>query len=176
MTGDFDRAFEIVWHRENGGDAIAVSNNPNDPGAYTRAGIALNRHPELNRARLDAMTKADFAGLYKAQYWTPHSCDALPWPLSLIVFDGEVNAGGEGAMALQAVLGVKADGDIGPVTLAAARKRNPLDLAFRTCAKRDEYYRTLNTFPVFGTGWLIRLFQNLYDAGPGPAQPQGPTS
>jgi len=162
---DFDRAFPIVWRRENGGDTIAVSNNPKDPGAYTRGGVALNRHPELTRARLDAMTKADFAGFYKANYWTPNSCDSLPWPLNLVVFDGCVNAGSEGAEALQAVLGVKADGDIGPITLAAVSKRNPLDLALRTCVKRDEYYRTLKTFPVFGTGWLIRLFQNLYEAG-----------
>jgi len=167
MTGDFDRAFAIVWRRENGGEEIATSKDPRDPGKYTRGGIALNRHPELTRARLDAMTKADFAGFYKARYWVPHSCDALAWPLCLVVFDGEVNAGGEGAQALQAVLGVKADGDIGPITLAAAAKRNPLDLALRTLVKRDEYYRTLSTFPVFGTGWLIRLFQNMYEAGSG---------
>lgn len=166
---DFDRAFAIVWRRENGGDAIAVSNNPYDPGAYTRAGVALNRHPELTRARLDAMTKGDFAGFYQAHYWTPNHCDAFAWPLCLVLFDGCVNAGSEGAMALQAVLGVKADGDIGPITLAAAAKRDPLDLAIRTCIKRDEFYRTLGTFPVFGAGWLIRLFQNMYEAGPGPA-------
>ena len=170
---DVDRSFPIVWRRENGGDGIAVSNTPLDPGAYTRGGLALNRHPELTRAQLDGLTKPGFIPFYR-KYWDAGKCDALGWPLNLVVFDGEFNAGGEGAQALQAVLGVKADGDIGPVTLAAIARRDPLDLALRTSIKRDEFYRTLGTFPVFGTGWLIRLFENMYEAGAAPVP--APTS
>lgn len=162
---DFDRAFPIVWRRENGGDSIAVSNNPNDPGRYTRGGIALARHPELTRAQLDAMSMADFKAFYRANYWDNHRLDELKWPLNLVVFDGEVNAGGEGAKAMQAVLAVKPDGDIGNITIAAANKRDPLDLAFRTSIMRDGFYRQEPDFVHFGNGWLIRLFQNMYESG-----------
>lgn len=162
---DFPRAFAIVWRRENGGDNIAVSNNPRDPGGYTRGGIALAMHPELDRDKLDAMTKDDFAAFYRANYWDANHCDSLRWPLNLVVFDGEVNQGANGAKALQSVLGVAVDGVLGPVTLGAAVKRDPLDLALRTCMVRDTMYRKNPNFDVFGAGWTIRLFRNMYEAG-----------
>lgn len=169
MTSDFARAFPIVWRRENGGMAIAASDNPADPGGYTRGGIALNRHPTMTRAQLDAMTYPQFSDYYRQAYWTPNSCDFLPWPVNLCVFDGEVNAGSEGAKALQKAMGTRytgqIDGVIGNMTLAAVARFTPVELACRTMKARDDDYRAMADWDEFGTGWLIRLFQNLFEAG-----------
>lgn len=162
---DFDKAFAIIWRDENGGTAITVVDNVLDPGGLTVGGVALNRHPELTRENLLAMTYADFFAWYRVNYWTPNGCDSLPWPVSLVVMDGEVNSGGEGAKALQAALGVTQDGVIGPVTLAAVATHDPVDLAVRTCVKRDGFYRALANFTTFGPGWVARLMSNLYAAG-----------
>lgn len=168
-VSDFSRAFPIIWRRENGGMAIAVSDNPSDPGGYTRGGIALNRHPELSRTQLDAMTYPQFSDFYRQQYWTPNACDFLPWPVNLVVFDGEVNSGHAGAECLQRALGTKynghVDGSIGPMTLAAVARFDPVDLACRTCIERDNFYRQSPQFSTFGTGWLIRLFTNMFEGG-----------
>ena len=152
------RAFPIVWRLENGGDAIVATDTPGDDGGYTRGGVALNRHPELTRVQLDEMTYSDFAAFYRREYWSPNGCDVLPWPLSLLVFDGEVNEGGKGAEALQAALGVRQDGDIGPVTLAAAAKCDAMAVAARALMFRDRAYHALPDFPTFGNGWITRLF------------------
>jgi lysozyme family protein len=167
MTPDqaFAAAFAIVWQDENGGTSITVVDNVLDPGGYTRGGVALNRHPELTRESLDAMTIDDFQTFYRANYWAPNNCDRLPWPVSMVVFDGEVNSGGEGAMALQAACGIKADGVIGPITLAAVAKFDPVDLALWTSVRRDGFYRALANFSTFGQGWVRRLMYNLYAAG-----------
>lgn len=160
MTPDeaFNAAFSIVWRIENGGDAISVTSKPTDPGGYTRGGVSLLRHPELTRAQLDAMSISAFKIFYRTGYWTPNGCDSLPWPLNLVVFDGEVNEGKEGAVALQKALGVVPDGDIGPVTLAAVEKIDFVTLCAYTMQAREEAYRKNPNFSLYGKGWIRRLF------------------
>lgn len=169
---DFNRAFAIVWRRENGGDSskIVATDDPHDPGAYTRGGVSLRYHPELTRAQLDSWDMPQFKDFYRQAYWTPNACDFLPWPVSMIVFDGMVNpSSGNGAQALQMAMGDRyngyVDGKIGPMTLAGVSRFNPIELACRTCIVRDTNYRKSGNFSTYGTGWLIRLFQNMYDAG-----------
>jgi lysozyme family protein len=161
---DFDAAFTIVWWRENGGPNIAVSNDPHDPGGYTRGGVALKYQSGMTKAQLDALDMPGFKAIYRT-YWDRAKGDDLAWPLNLVVFDGEFNQGANGARALQSVLGVKTDGDIGPITLRAAAKHDPLDLALRVTIARDTLYRSNSNYALEGTGWLIRIFRNLYDAG-----------
>jgi len=161
----FAAAFAIVWRDENGGTAIVATDNRLDIGGFTRGGVALNRHPELTREKLLAMTLPDFQAFYRANYWAPNNCDRLPWPVCLVVFSGEVNSGGEGAMALQAALGITQDGIVGPITLAAVAKINPVDLALWTSVRRDGFYRALANFSTFGQGWVKRLMSDLYAAG-----------
>ena len=169
MKNDFARAFPIVWRRENGGMAIVATDTPGDAGGYTRGGISLAAHPELSRATLDAMTYPQFSDFYQQQYWTPNACAFLPWPVNLVVFDGEVNSGRVGAECLQRALGTKynghVDGSIGPMTLAAVARFDPVDLACRTCIERDNFYRKSPQFAEFGEGWGIRLFTNMFEAG-----------
>ena len=166
MTPDqaYALAFPIVWRLENGGDAIATSNNPTDPGGFTRGGISSVEYPDIPVAELVSMTYADFSTWYRENIWSPNGCDALPWPVSLVVFDGCVNSGSEGAKALQAALGVVQDGSIGPVTIAAANKVDPIALCAATMVAREAAYRKLSDFATFGRGWMVRLFTVAFSA------------
>ena len=166
MTPDeaYALAFPIIWRLENGGDAISVVDNPSDPGQLTIGGVALGEYPGMSESQLRAMTYADFFAFYRANYWTPNGCDALPWPVSLVTFDGCVNQGTQGAMALQAALGVAADGSIGPITIAAANKADPIALCANTMQIREAAYRAQHDFATFGTGWIRRLFTVAFSA------------
>jgi len=82
---DFDRAIAFVLAREG-----AYVNNPADPGGETNFGICKRDYPALD---IKNLTVAQATAIYKSDYWTPAGCEAMPWPLSLIVFDTAVNMG-----------------------------------------------------------------------------------
>ena len=68
------------------------------------------------------ITKAEAHDLYDVMYWRAGGCDRLPWPISYLVFDAGVNSGPKrGIQWMQQGVGVKADGVIGPKTIAAAK-------------------------------------------------------
>jgi lysozyme family protein len=73
-------------------------------------------------------------------------------------FDAAVNHGvGGAARLLQRSLDVDVDGDIGPLTLAAAHKRPTAATLNRYAAERRARYRSLAHFWRFGRGWLARV-------------------
>ena len=59
--------------------------------------------------------------------------------------------------ALQAAVGVTADGAFGPATLAAVKAADPAAVVNAIAAGRTAFYRSLPTFPHFGDGWLARV-------------------
>jgi len=72
--------------------------------------------------------------------------------------DFAVNAGpGRSAKILQTAVGVPADGGIGPVTLAAVKAQDPVELIQKFSDAKEDFYRSLNTFETFGKGWLNRV-------------------
>jgi lysozyme family protein len=154
---DFDRAFRLVIGHEGG-----YVNNPRDPGGETKYGISKRSYPHLDIASL---TLEQAAEIYRADYWRPLRCADLPWPVAIVLFDSGVNSGvGTATKWLQLALGVKADGAIGPVTLAAAAKRGARDLAAEIIARRLVLMTGLPTWPHFGLGWSRRLSRLAMDA------------
>ena len=114
---------------------------------------------DLPKAEVKALTKAPVAPIYRAFYWDEINGDKLPPSLDYAVFDYAVNSGpGRAAMALQRLVAVADDGEIGPVTLAAVAKRQPFDLINALCDERMAFLRRLSTFSVFGKGWTSRVF------------------
>ena len=72
-------------------------------------------------ADMRALTPALVGPLYKRKYWDKVAGDLLPSGLDYAVFDAAINSGpGRAAKWLQELVGVTADGAIGPGTLAAA--------------------------------------------------------
>lgn len=147
---NFERAFELVVGIEAG-----YVNDPTDPGGETKYGISKRSYPNLDIANL---TLDAAKSIYASDFWQACSCDQMPWPLCLFVFDMAVNQGQPTArVMLQRSLGVAADGVIGPVTLAAANKMDDEALALLLTARAYRYMLADN-FTVDGRGWFKRLF------------------
>ena len=105
-----------------------------------------------------ALTPADVEPLYKKRYWDAVRADELPRGIDYILFDMGVNSGpGRSIMLLQAALGVSVDGGFGPITMAALQAIDPVTLIERFSAEKVAFYRGLDDFKTYGTGWLNRV-------------------
>ncbi|WP_426956086.1 glycoside hydrolase family 108 protein [Muricoccus radiodurans] len=153
----FDRCLSPVLEMEGG-----FVNDPRDPGGATNMGITHRtladfRETEVTEDDVRNLTRSEAREIYRARYWTPLRCADLPLGVDLMVFDFGVNAGpGRSAKLLQRCVGVKQDGAIGPITLAAVRACRPAALITHLAEGRMAHYRSLSTFPVFGRGWTRR--------------------
>jgi uncharacterized protein (TIGR02594 family) len=161
----FDQAFTHVLNMEGG-----YTDDPADAGGPTNLGITLADYAGArgvtlgpqNRDRLLAglkqLTKSEARAIYAARYWTPSGAPSLPPPLALFHFDTAVNMGtGTAIRMLQTALDCTVDGEIGPVTIAAATRADPGSTLATYADLRRRRYRTLSTFPRFGRGWLARV-------------------
>jgi lysozyme family protein len=104
--------------------------------------------------------------IYREEYWLKGKCDQMPWPVSLAHFDACVNTGlGQAAKFLQRVIGVDADGAIGPKTLKALTlavgTRSPGAIAEDIVSLREKFYKQLASKNEddkdFLDGWLNRV-------------------
>ena len=151
---NFDDAFATVIGHEGG-----YVNHPTDPGGETKYGISKRAYPELVIADL---TLEDAKFIYHRDYWTKVRGDDLPDAIAINVFDMAVNHGVKAAVKiLQAAVGADIDGALGPQTLAAAWRSNPVLAAIRLNASRLDFYTTLTTWSTFGRGWARRVANNL---------------
>jgi lysozyme family protein len=131
---DFDVYFPTLLQHEGG-----FVDDPADPGGATNKGITMETFRacakrylgiEPTLENLEALTDAQAAAIYKPLYWDKIRGDEIePQELADIVFDFQVNAGGNASKLLQKVLNdlgaqppLPVDGDIGPGTLAALKR------------------------------------------------------
>ena len=102
---------------------------------------------------------ATVAEIYRRGYWDKCRCAELPEPFRLPLFDAAVNSGPDRSIKLmQSALGVRADGVMGPITMAAADNSPvPHLVAVDMIARRLEFLKGLRHWHVFGVGWSARL-------------------
>lgn len=138
-------------------------NDPRDPGGatnrgITRATLAAWRGRPVTVAEVRQLGVAEAGQIYRARYWKPLRCDDLPAGVDLMVFDFGVNAGiGRSARLLQAAVGAKPDGLIGPATLTSVKQVAPGTLVNRLAQARLDFYHRLPTYRAFGRGWTNRV-------------------
>jgi lysozyme family protein len=154
--------FDIVIKRTLGSEGGYV-NNPYDPGGETNWGVTKNvARANGYTGSMSSMQRSDAIPIYKAAYWDKVLGDKMPMAIAFNVFDAAVNHGiYQASKFLQTALGVVADGNIGPATLAAANTQNPLTVIIRFNQSRIMFYAGLSTFDTFGRGWARRVATNL---------------
>lgn len=159
---EFARCFAFSLQAEGGFTCDAA-----DPGNWTggqvgagvcrgtKFGISAAAYPELEIA---ALSQADAQAIYQRDYWSRIAGDGLALPLALVTFDAAVNAGVARAVTwLQQAAGLRADGVLGPVTLAALRSGDAQALAREALARRIDFSARLPGWSNFGLGWSRRF-------------------
>lgn len=138
-------------------------NHPHDPGGATNLGVTigtlslvLGRPATIDEVK--ALTPRTVAPIYRKRYWDAVRGDDLPLGVDLAVFDFGIHSGpARSAMAVQRVLGVADDGQIGPITIAAAQKADSEDVIEELCDDRLRFLRGLTIFETFGKGLKNRV-------------------
>jgi lysozyme family protein len=162
MTERFELCLAEVLKHEGG-----YADHPADPGGATNMGITrrtlagwrkISPWWNLPKTEVQRLTRAEAARIYRALYWDLCRAGQLPAGLDLAVFDYAVNSGPSRAVrTLQAALGVKVDGLIGPLTLGAAATADAAAMINALCDRRLGFLKALSTFTVFGRGWTSRV-------------------
>lgn len=165
MRENLDDSLELTFGSEGG-----YANHKSDRGGPTKYGVthrtlAAHRGVEsVSAEEVRALTLDEAEAIYRASYWGQSGGDVLPAGLDYAAFDFGVNSGPTRAVkTLQQVLGVPADGWIGPQTLAAVRAYpGGIERLIRDyCDARMAFLRSLKNprtgFPANGRGWTIRV-------------------
>lgn len=162
MADRFDACLTEVLRHEGG-----YVDHPSDPGGATNMGITrktlarwrkVSPWTALPKHEVATLTRGEAAQIYRANYWNACSAGSMPAGLDLALFDFAVNSGSDRAVRmLQAVLGVSADGEVGPVTIVAAGSGDTRRLINALCDRRLGFLERLATFAAFGRGWTRRV-------------------
>ena len=164
MERNFSEALAHTLRFEGG-----WANHPNDPGGATMKGVTHKTYASylgrdvgnVSHDELRAIPDAHLADIYRTRYWNACRCDELPDGLDMAVFDTAVNTGpAQATRLLQRIVGVPADGAIGPKTLAAVNEyvaaHGLHQLIEAYTEARHNFYRLLPTYVHFGEGWRRR--------------------
>ncbi len=149
--------------------AVGYVNDPSDAGGETKFGISSAANSDLD---VTTLTWDQAKAVYYERYWLTGRCDALHPRVAALHFDGGVNHGfGRENMFLQAAVGVSVDGDIGPVTLAAANRADDVTVCLGICTLREQFYQEIvrnnPTQARFLAGWLDRVAgMRVFTTGP----------
>jgi len=160
----FDESLPIHKSREvkSSADRKATGyvNDPDDRGGLTKYGVAQNANRDVN---VQALTYDEAKKIYFNNYWTAVKADSIPFPLNGLMFDVAVNSGpGNAIKFLQRALGVTADGDLGPKTIAAVRAHPSLKtLCEQYNDQRKRFFNAIVArYPSQGkflAGWMRRV-------------------
>ncbi len=159
MKENYHNAYRAERKYEGGN-----SDDPHDHGGRTSRGIiqreydAFRDRKGLTRRDVWEADDSEIEEIYRTQYWDAVRGDDLRSSVDVVVFDGAVNSGPvQSAKWLQRALGVRADGHIGAVTIAAVNNyHDPVELINKIIDQREAFLKHLSTFKYFGKGWLSR--------------------
>lgn len=151
---NFDTAFHKLLGHEGG-----YSNNPSDPGGETMWGVT--KRVAVAHGYTDSMKDMPVETakeIYKKLYWNAVKAEQLPEGIRYLVFDAAVNSGvSQSVEWLQRSVGVKDDGVIGSVTLAAVNASESRLIACKMLGERLQFMTDLKNWSSFSKGWARRI-------------------
>lgn len=139
-------------HEKEGG----FVNDPHDAGGATNMGVTLNTYTTYCRKKgyphptvehLKQLTENQWQEIMRTMYWDVIKGDDIQsQSVALAIYDWSVHSGPATAVKhVQRILGVKADGIVGPVTLAAINSASPLPLFGQIQQSRLAFLESLCT-------------------------------
>jgi lysozyme family protein len=165
MLNNFQKSLDLLLGEEKGfqDDPRDLGNQlPDGRQGCTNLGVTqaaweeyLGHH--VSRADMQALSIDKVSPFYKIKYWNPCYADVLPSGLDYCLFDFAVNHGTGGAVKiLQQAIGCVPDGVIGPRTIQTIQQKDAAETIKKFTMAKEEYYKSLKTFSVFGNGWIAR--------------------
>lgn len=148
-------------------------NHPADKGGPTNMGVTLAAY----RARFGAdktaedlkrITDAEWTEIMKRGYWDVCKADQIDnQSVAELMTDWVVNSGTSVIRKVQSIVGVEADGKVGPLTLSAINTSRQKCLHCKIWDARKAFYERIATANpsqlVFLPGWMNRLNNFAYD-------------
>ena len=158
MINNWNNSFKLLLASEGG-----YAELKGDSGGKTNLGVTQAVWENWvghvsGEKEMRSLTPEMVEPLYKKKYWDAVRADELPAGLDYLMFDFAVNAGaGRAIKTLQSSVGATPDGGFGSMTMAAVQALNPQELIEKFSQAKEDFYRSLSTFPTFGKGWLNRV-------------------
>jgi len=167
MKQNWDLAFNLMLASEGGfSDDQRDSGNhlPDGRTGSTMLGVTQYNWEnwighEVNHDQMRKLTPVDVKPFYKKKIWDAVRGDEIQNDgVAYLLFDFAVNAGaGRSIKTLQTAVKVTPDGSFGPITMAAVQAADPVNLIEKFSQAKEAFYRSLDNFNVYGTGWLNRV-------------------
>lgn len=143
-------------------------NHPNDPGGETNFGITKAQYPTVD---IKNLTKEQAIEIYRADYVPKvHLNDITVLRSGWKLFDMSVNMGYSGIKLIQKLLGLTADGNFGPKSIAAINSMEDGVFVLLIADAQARHYKALalnnRKLEVFLKGWLNRAADTGIDIFP----------
>jgi lysozyme family protein len=161
MANNFTISFQFTIGQEGG-----FTKDPTDKGDWTggqvgagtlkgtKYGISAASYPGLD---IQNLTLDQAMAIYKSDYWNAIQGDQLPLAVAKVAFDTAVNSGvSSAAKMLQRIVGVYVDGKIGPISVAAINKADPIPTAQELLVQRVLLDTQASQWQIDKVGWVRR--------------------
>ena len=162
--------------REEGG----YVDHPKDPGGATKYGVTIpaarvlgldkDGDGDVDKHDIIHLTVEDAVSVYRRNYWNRLQADFLPSGVDIVAYDYGINSGtSRPAKAMQKIVGgLKVDGVIGPLSLAAIHDwcdaHSGDEMVNAICDERLAFMQRARhrvtqelLWPTFGGGWEKRV-------------------
>ena len=151
--------------------------DPDDTGGATNMGVTMatyeaycrkKGYPRPTKCRLKAMSDATWKEIFKTMYWDKCQGDRInSQSVANMLVDWYWCSGNKAAKKTQKVLGLKQDGIIGPLSIAAINSKSPLPLFGMIAEERRAFIRNIvESNPVkrkYLRGWMNRINNIIFE-------------
>lgn len=148
------------------------ANNPHDKGGATNKGVTIatwraygydkNGDGKIDQKDVKLISNEDATKIMRRNFWNPWQGDNIKsQSIANMLVDWVWASGKYGITIPQQLLGVKADGKVGSITIAKLNQQNPEAFFKKLKARRRDYIMSISKpgtrNSVFRNGWLNRL-------------------